>query len=1234
MSDLLAGWAADEPNARELPGAFMFADVSGFTALSERLQDRGREGAEILNGIITGVLTRFVDAARRRSGDILAFGGDAILVHFPDGSGIQQAAQAAAAMQASLAEPVHAEGVGAVELSVSIGMHAGTAAALRIRAGAQTEAIVLGPTISRTLRAEAAANAGEILVTHESAGGVPDTWHGASTPDGVLLHPPVDAGDGDSPEPPATVVPLTDLLDPAVARVAGTLDAEGQHRRVAVGFVRVTRLDEVVAEQGVDAAHAVVAETFGVLAEQCSRTGASILTVDSYPDAVKMLLCAGAPVATDHNEGALLEALQQSSLALRDRNVHMGANRGLAFAGDLGAPTRRGYTLLGDTVNLAARLMQRAAPGELLATGPVVERTELARTRLPPFKVKGKADDVVAFRVETGEGERAVVDLPLVGRDEEMARLDELAEAAVAGHLGAVEIAAPAGYGKSRLTREVRDRHPDLEPFIGRATAYGAASPYSTARRLLRVLLGIPRQLSSSEAGDWLERLVKGAAPDLLGDLSHLALPIDATVRSAPSTEEPAVLQRRAATSMARLVREVRRRPMLVVLDDVHWLDGASRAIVRQLVLDNEDRPWLFLAMRRPEGDTLFEGFPDALRLDLEPLDRTAAEELVRLAAGDRPMFDHDVDALVDQAQGNCLFLSEYAALGAEEVPDDVESLIASRLDRLDSEARRVATIAAVAGTSVPTDIVAAASRAVDGLEPRADAWQSLRSLLTPERAGLLQWRHPVFREVAYASLPFRRRRALHRAVHDAIDSSPSDGSLGRSVALALHADLGGMAEEAWELLRKTGERAAAEGASVDAVDLLTRAVRWADEIGAERVPPSSLAETLEVLGGAAELAGHLDDSLAALSRATELAAHDNERVSALSRLSRVQMQLGDPRSARSSLDVAFSLLGADDTTARAQLLVTRAAVDFRDGHLADCLERVNEILALPTELVEPAVRARACLLGDSAAGQLGDAEWRPGRGLATYELLGDDVGVCHTRINLGVRSYFEGDWETCLHHWGEASAAARRAGDLLHHATARNNIAEVVSDRGDWEKALEEFRAARRTWEAGHYQMGVAIATSNAGRASARRGDFETANNELEAALRLVTELGAEDMTADVHVRIAEAYHLAGRADDALAALDDARPGLDGQPGWLKVAFGRVLGCSRRQSGGQPGADGEATLRRALDAARRERLVFEQLQILHAIDPADAEVANLARRLGVTRLATPDGPQSLDVSV
>lgn len=1233
MSDCLATWDASDGQAKSLPGAFMFADVSGFTALSEALQERGREGAEILNRIISDVFTSFVSSIRGHGGDVLSFGGDAVLVHFPGSDPLDRAVTAASEMRATLDTPLAIDGLAATTvLSVSIGIHAGEALAVRVDLGQQVALFAVGPTITRTLRAEAAAEAGQILLTHASAEEIAGHWPTESTPSGALVVPSSD------PRPPATTaqpastaagVDPASLLPPAIQRIAGTIEAQGQHRRAAVGFIRLGRLDEVVADEGPEATHAVLAETFGVLAEECERTGVSMLTADSYPDSVKMLVSAGAPLATEDNDGALIDALQQTVARLPGQDVHVGAHRGLVFAGDLGAPQRREYTLLGDTVNLAARLMQKAALGEVIASSEIIEQTDVARTPLPPFKVKGKQNDILAHRVEAGDHQRAPLDLPLVGRNTEVARLDEIAEQALAGRLQAVEIVAPAGHGKSRLMREVEYRRPELEPFVGKATAYASSTPYGLVRRLLRVLLKIPRQLPSIEAGRWLADLVENVAPDLAPELPYLAQALDARVPIEGSVlTEPAALQRRVARATADLVGRVRTEPMLVVVDDAQWLDNASRQVLHRIAMDNTTRPWLFLTASRPDDEPFFEGLLSRTELVLEPLEDSQARDLVRIAAGEKPLFDSDVDRVVEQAGGNCLFLVEYARAPAADIPADVESLIARRLDALDPESRRLLGIAAVVGTHPSLEVAGRASHVVDGSHPDDGDWAELQAYLEPVQRGVVTWRDHVFREAVYASLPFQRRRDLHRAVFEIIEASPSDGSRARVVALATHADLGAMAGEAWELLRKTGEEAAAEGASVEAVDLLSRAIVWGDELGNE-VRDDERREVLHGLARASDLAGRFTDGVKALTRALELDPDVTEAIKLLALRCRLHIQLGEPAAAEQDLAIADSHLGdAAPADVRVDVLMGHAVLEFRRDNLDAAFEHVRSVVTLDPSEVPPTVRARAFLVGDAIVASGHTANWMVGRGLPIFDLLGDDQGVGASHTNIGNVAYREGDWDRALSHWEQSATAHELAGSLVDLATSRVNIAEMHADRGAWAEAVEEMRDARQTWRACNYRIGLGFVTSLIGRSLARLGRVDEAIEELSEGHDILAAAGASELATEAALRHAEALWLLGDTGNARSRLQDATDhGIsEDLASFAALLDGALLIADDAE-------EASTRLLTALHTAGDAKRWFDYLMAHVLLASANGrsagdsvDVAALAKRLGVWRVATPDG--------
>jgi class 3 adenylate cyclase len=229
-----------------------------------------------------------------------------------------------------------------------------------------------------------------------------------------------------------------------------------------VAFVHFDGADELIERSGPRAAAEALDELVRSAQRAADRHGVSFLATDIDRDGGKIILAAGAPQSSGQDEERMLLALRE---VLEDEHrlpVRIGVNRGHVFAGDIGPPYRRTYTVMGDAVNLAARLMAKAEPGQLLATREVLRRsrTIFRAEALPPFEVKGKAEPVSACSVGEVAGSKGEVDseLPLVGREEELEELTGLLFSARRGRGRIVELAGGPGIGKSRLVQELRAR--------------------------------------------------------------------------------------------------------------------------------------------------------------------------------------------------------------------------------------------------------------------------------------------------------------------------------------------------------------------------------------------------------------------------------------------------------------------------------------------------------------------------------------------------------------------------------------------------------------------------------------------------------------------------------------------------------------------------------------------------------------------------------------------------------
>jgi class 3 adenylate cyclase len=418
-------------------------DISGFTAMSERLATKGKIGAEEVTDVLGEMFTSLLTAAYDDGGSLLKFGGDAMLLFFSGPEHSARACRAAVRMRAlTRRRGRFRTSAGNVRLQMSVGVHSG-GVHMFLLGTSHLELLVCGPAVTRTVELEATASAGEICMSSEVAAAIPQNCvlRGADGVFRLTREPPVslDAGHG---------APTIDKFPDAArcvsqairAHLSGTSTPESEHRYGVVSFIHFEDVDSMLTESGTSAVEDALGALIETVQQAADEFGICFLGTDVDRDGGKIILTAGVPKASGQDEEAMFRALSKIRETRQHLPLRIGVNAGSIFAGDVGPPYRRTYTVMGDVVNLAARLMARAGPGEILTLPAVMDR---ARTIydlrvLEPFQVKGKAAPVSAVAVGMAQEGRASSEearLPLIGRDQELHLLLATLRSVRDGHL-------------------------------------------------------------------------------------------------------------------------------------------------------------------------------------------------------------------------------------------------------------------------------------------------------------------------------------------------------------------------------------------------------------------------------------------------------------------------------------------------------------------------------------------------------------------------------------------------------------------------------------------------------------------------------------------------------------------------------------------------------------------------------------------------------------------------------
>jgi class 3 adenylate cyclase/tetratricopeptide (TPR) repeat protein len=1194
---------AEDPDTRHrtVDGTLLFVDVSGFTALTERLATRGKVGSEEITDVIGSVFGRLLAIASSYGADLLKWGGDAVLLLFADPGSPARACRAAIDMTTEMSRAsAFRTKAGRVDLAVSIGVHS-AAIDLYLLGERHRELVVTGPAATATVRMESLAEAGEVVVSAATAERLDPATLGAARGEGFVLAlaPRADAVGAPEPVPGGRGEPATLLSADTLVNLQGGGE-RAEHRQAAVAFLEYSGVDALT-DRGGPAAVAEHLDPLISLAEEAAyRYGVNFQETDIGADGGKIVVVGGIPRVRGNDAERALRAVldivsgHPSESPLR---VRAGVNSGrvFAFSHQFEAARRRVFATTGDAMNLAARVMGKSAPGEVWCTPAVLSRLRnpFETEEVEPFRVKGKSAPVLAHIVRSPgadvPGDATGDLLPFLGREEELADILRCARAAASGSGTIVEVTGPAGIGKSRLVAEAISAW-NLNTLRVPCEEYGSSTPYLPFRKIFRVLTGIGPETPNDVAEAELRSLVRELVPELerfmplLGDVLGIAVPPTREVEELDGRFRRARLER----CVVELVKAYLTVPSAVVFEDAHGMDEASASLLEQLGLELAGLPLLVVLTVGAGGEVALSEAVPVVSMPLEPIREAASADLVKASA--HALTPAETRTVVERAHGNPLFLRELVrsaeeAGGVEALPDALEPLLVGAMDQLAPRDRQVLSAAAVLGTRFAPALLAEVLDVAtdDGVLHR------LAAFVAPA-GGDWRFSHDLVRDAAYEGLSFKRRRELHRRAATAIEAASAVNDPPVEL-LSLHWMHAERYDRAWDYSRRSADRARALSANRDASVYYERALAAAAHL---RLPPDEVFAVAEALGDTSEIAARYGSSRSAYLRARRLCRGPLERARLLRKLGILHERQGRYRQALGCYSRGRRFLeeGAVAAAAeRCQLSLASAATKERQGKYEDCLHFAEKAETEAKEAGHLAGLAHALYLQQVVSvylGQVGDELAH--RALRIYEELGDLVGQGDVLNNLGISSYYAGRWGEALDYYERSRVARVRAGDVVGEATAENNIAEILSDQGATEAARPLLESARTTWSSVGFRIGVALATSNLGRLLARSGRVDEGRGLLREALDAFSAMKSPGFVSETQLRLVECDVLSGSFRPAAESLDELLTDIRGRPGFeqTEIAALRLLGVSRAamRSEAGPGEEPLELLRRAAGKA------------------------------------------------
>jgi class 3 adenylate cyclase/tetratricopeptide (TPR) repeat protein len=832
----------------------------------------------------------------------------------------------------------------------------------------------------------------------------------------------------------------------------------------------------------------------------------------------------GAPIAhEDHAVRAcyaalaMQEAIRSYREAVRrshgvELQIRVGLNSGEVVVRAIGSDLRMDYTAVGQTTSLAARMEQLAPAGSIWLTAETLRLVEgfVQVKPLGPVQIKGLSSRVEVFELIGAEPSRTRLQAaagriltPFVGRQLELDVLRQSLNLASAGHGQIVAVIGEPGVGKSRLFHEFIQSHHTQGWLVleaGTASSYGKGTPYLPVIDLLKAYFQVEGPDDGrgmrERVADKLLALDETLRPSLPAFLMLLDVPVED-----PSWQalDPRQRRQRTLDALKRLLlRESQVQPVLVIIENLHWIDTETQAFLDSLIESLPTARLLLFVNYRPEYEHGWGNKTYYTQLRLDPLPPARAEELLQALLGHDASLQPLKQRLIERTEGNPFFLEESVWTLAEtktlvgergayrvvqvlpsiQVPATVQAVLAARIDRLPAEEKHLLHAAAVIGRDVPFRILQAIAggpeEAIRLSLAHLQAAEFLYEMhLFPEH--VYTFKHTLTHEVAYGSLLLERRRVLHARIVEVLEGIVGDRVAEEVERLAHHSVRGEVWDKALAYLRQAGEKALARSAHREAVGYFEQALSALHHLSEQRDMRAQAIDLRLALRSALRPLGDSGRILAELREAEALAAalDDAHRLAQVSGF----------------LSSYFHVMGAHD------------------------------------EAIAAAQRA------------------------LTFAAAGGDV-VMHALANqyLGIAYYDQGDYYlaiNCLRQTVASLEGARRRerfGQVnLPAVLSRARLAWCHAELGRFPEGRALGEEGLRIAETVEHPGSLMFARYGIGVLYLRQGDLHRALPLLERAVGICQEADLPSYVPRVAPALGAAYTLSGRVDDAVPLLTRA---------------------------------------------------------------------------------------------
>lgn len=1081
--------------AHRFPAVILFNDVSGFTPMSEALGKQGSRGTELLTGILNNYFSPIIDIIHAHGGLIAQFVGDALTIIFPvedsPQHAVHHATQCAIMMQTTMAryQAINTP-AGDYQLSMKSGIAMGKVLSLTVGNGAQLP-ILAGEALVHSAAAEQLATDGQTLLHKSVWDALPPAQTAPVNDDFSRLEllttptlPPVDT----TPEPQKQVAirMLHPILRDRLNR--GQTAFINEHRQVTVLFVQFSGFDYDNDPQVDEKLRSYFEKVLAVV----DHYEGYLNKIDVGDKGSKYVVIFGAPVThPESQERALRCALELRQI--EDVPVQIGLNTGFAFCGLIGSEKRREYTVIGENINLAARLMQQAKPGQILVHQNTYQYThgQFHFEEIAPFELKGFSEAITAYNLISFKGvtsiyQQPIYTHPMIGRLKELENAAELLANLSENKGHVLAITGEAGMGKSRLKAEVIRAATGIlgvPGYVGECQSYGTKVRYLVWHDIWRGFFGV----TSTDQLDHLKQQLADVDPRFAERMPLLGVALNMTIPDNATTE---VMDARARKSMLESIligclrKRAEEKPLFLVLEDAHWMDSLSFDLLQAIMRNIVDIPVLILLVYRPDDGNFqverLQAIGNFTVLNLQPFTEEETGELLAQKV-DTETSANLVKIIQERTQGNPFYIDEIINLMLDQnidvqqtkefsvfkLPASLHDLINSRIDQLGEAERITLKIASVLGRIIHNDWLEAMHPLQNKVIIQAHvSTLTRRNFLVPldTQSPSIEFRHIATQEVAYESLTVATRAGLHEKIARYLESRYADQINDYLELLIHHYTHGANEAKQIEYLRKAADVNRDSYANTAAIDYYERLLTL--------LPDDQTREIHVQVGKIYELTGQWEKAEAHFRQALEKAGGDldaqGEAENELGRLMTTRGRYAEAEAMLTAAETHFE--AANDKVGMARARTNRANIFLHQRQPEAALDEFAEAQAMADDELQ------SLILGN--------------------------MGIAHGML---------GNFDIALTYFEKQLETARQIHNKRRESFAIGNLGTIYSMTGKPMQALlyyhEQLLASMAIGERQHAQ----IALYNIGDLYAEFGNDDQARRCLLEHLKLNAELGLE---------------------------------------------------------------------------------------------------------------------------